>query len=675
MTFHGVKLDGADLRGAQLKSCEGLVLSSVNLEDANLNFVYIDAATDCSFRNAKISHCQSDNNSHFDRSDFTGATISESTFFYGSSGSDVVFKKLRTKGVEFRRCKFPGADFSSADLAGAEMDSSDFSGAKFQSAILSGALLHNAKLNNADLRKADLRKANLAGADLTGANIDGADFTGANVAGINLVGVDTSRAKGLKSPTLPAGSQPGPSVRQLAIIGQQSNWLQTSFKMERKNEQTVTMELTTWDNGKTCKGHSIEGEKYLGRRHECVGTTLSDLFAELAGQWGDGELLIDSFSADIKKGPVRKNALQPVALAAWYDAFGRTPPTEVDVQATREQAREEFIALLKKGKKGVGDWNADINRLEKAGSFQGVDLSGLDLTGIHFHTLDFSGARFDKSVLKKARTGYGGITFQQANFRDADLSEASLTDADCTGADFSGAILSGSYLRGNFTGAVFKNTEFSAASVWGDFRGADLSRARLAGATWYTAKFDDHTQWPKGFKIPKELKWVGTGPDPRLAEVLTATKRARPIDFAAFFDRLQQVMDADRLKKALSMLKAQRFKLYAQVTDDCLVGVVKSQTDPDLVYSCKLAADGSYACCTQNLRPCGGLHGSLCKHLLVLIVGLAKAGQLDPTLADRWALASRQEKPALDKDVMSETLIRYKGAEAGGRLAAHRDDP
>src|SRR5260370_18009871 len=32
--------------------------------------------------------------------------------------------------------------------------------------------------------------------------------------------------------------------------------------------------------------------------------------------------------------------------------------------------------------------------------------------------------------------------------------------------------------------------------------------------------------------------------------------------------------------------------IFAQIEDEFLVGVVKSQTDPDLVYSCRLASDG-----------------------------------------------------------------------------------
>ena len=55
----------------------------------------------------------------------------------------------------------------------------------------------------------------------------------------------------------------------------------------------------------------------------------------------------------------------------------------------------------------------------------------------------------------------------------------------------------------------------------------------------------------------------------------------------------------------------------------------------------------------------------MCKHLLVLIVGLAKSGELDPNQIDTWIRLSKTNKPALDKDAMSETFLRYKGAEAG----------
>ena len=107
---------------------------------------------------------------------------------------------------------------------------------------------------------------------------------------------------------------------------------------------------------------------------------------------------------------------------------------------------------------------------------------------------------------------------------------------------------------------------------------------------------------------------------------------------------------------------AQRFKGMVIVFTGSFPSAARRGT---LIYSCRLAKDGTFACCTQNLNPCGGLRGKLCKHLLVLVIGLTRGEQLDATTVDEWVEASRISKPDLDKDIMSETLLRYKGAQAG----------
>ena len=129
--------------------------------------------------------------------------------------------------------------------------------------------------------------------------------------------------------------------------------------------------------------------------------------------------------------------------------------------------------------------------------------------------------------------------------------------------------------------------------------------------------------------------------------------------------QLQDKVDKPRLQKALKMLKAERFQLFSETGENEVVGVVKSQTDPDLVYSCRLTKKGAFACCTQNLNACGGLRGKPCKHLMVLLIGLAQGGELDPTTASKWVKSCLGCKPELDKEYMSTILLRYKGAEAG----------
>jgi hypothetical protein len=65
------------------------------------------------------------------------------------------------------------------------------------------------------------------------------------------------------------------------------------------------------------------------------------------------------------------------------------------------------------------------------------------------------------------------------------------------------------------------------------------------------------------------------------------------------------------------------------------------------------------------LKACGGLRGALCKHLLVLIIGLTKGEVLDPNQAATWVLSSKFHQPKIDKDMMSSIFLEYKGALIG----------
>jgi hypothetical protein len=145
---------------------------------------------------------------------------------------------------------------------------------------------------------------------------------------------------------------------------------------------------------------------------------------------------------------------------------------------------------------------------------------------------------------------------------------------------------------------------------------------------------------------------------------VTANERGA-IDLPRFIKALTASTDASRMAKVTRMLRADRFQLFCAVTDDHITGVVKSQTDAGLVYACRLARDGGFFCCTQNLMPCGGLRGALCKHILVLVIGTAQSGALDTTHANAWAAASRNARPVLDKEAATTTFVRYKGAQAG----------
>src|SRR5262249_16297978 len=122
--------------------------------------------------------------------------------------------------------------------------------------------------------------------------------------------------------------------------------------------------------------------------------------------------------------------------------------------------------------------------------------------------------------------------------------------------------------------------------------------------------------------------------------------------------------------KALTMLRAERFQLFAEVDPDYVSGIVRSQSSASRIYACRLATDGRYSCCTQNLIQCVVSRGSPCKHLLGLVVGLVKAGDLGTATGVEWLTCARQmgrtsdgHRP--DKDVVTATFLKFKGAEAG----------
>lgn len=134
--------------------------------------------------------------------------------------------------------------------------------------------------------------------------------------------------------------------------------------------------------------------------------------------------------------------------------------------------------------------------------------------------------------------------------------------------------------------------------------------------------------------------------------------------FSNFMGQLYTTVDDGKLGRALKMLKAESFKLYTRLDADKLVGVVKSQTGSGDVYAPWVKSDGSFGCCTQHLDECMGL-GGVCKHLLVVVVGLVRTENMKADQALTWLKATKKKAPTFDKNGCAETFLQYKGAEAG----------
>jgi hypothetical protein len=344
-------------------------------------------------------------------------------------------------------------------------------------------------------------------------------------------------------------------------------------------------------------------------------------------------------------------------------------------KSPRSSLRDQLLARLRSGAEGVKLWNARkfADRL-KAGSFAQADLSGADLSKIDLSSpfekgdkgLDFQQAVFDNATLIEANLDQSN--FGQASFKGADCRQARLRGAQCPFAHFEGASL----LQARLRGTVFSNANFTRADLTGaDLSYANLCDADLTGATLANVKFDHtrynkDTQFPSGFVIGEGLELIEAV---AIQPLTTGRKKSSgpptPVNRDQFLRQLEKKVDPGRLGRALDMLRADRFHLFSQLDENSLVGVVKSQREPDLVYSCSLDSAGNFSCCNQSLEVCMGLRGALCKHIMVLLVGLVRASHLDHNTALDWVEASLTKRNYLDPDRASTVFLRYKGAEAG----------
>ncbi|HXU01306.1 MAG TPA: pentapeptide repeat-containing protein [Polyangia bacterium] len=644
VSLESVKLDGADLRDTKLKTLPQPI-KGANLDGAHFTWGIL-CAIGCSMKGIEVV---GPTDVDFSGSDLTGATLTESNNL-GHLYKKTILRDAKLTRWSLQEANLEGADLTGADLRKAEITKAKAQGAVFARANLTGADLSGADLRGADLRGADLTGANLTGTDLTGAKVDGATFDDAILTTSTKLGkVATRKAKGFALPENPFVA--GPCIKKLEGI-------MTKAKVEAEvrvdlEKGCVKLKVHTYRGGGAIyhqwRPDPLDLSKVQGGGGSGYSNTVAAAFEAVSGRWLKGRLRPDTLKVSSKGSPVSGKELKDLFLGAWREAMGAEAAESADaakgkVAPTGKERAATLLDLLR-GKGGVEKWNA-LASAERtpAGGFRGADLANANLAGVDFRDLDFQKAKFDGADLDGAALGaskLAGASFAAANMR--------------------GAVLRRAVVRGaSFRGARLADADFTGTDV----RKVDFTDAKLTGADFEEAVFDETTILPLGFRPPKDMVWKGKSADPRVAPK-SASGAPKVIDASALMKRLVSQTDKSRFDKALKMLKADRFKLFVEVNDDRLDGVVKSQTDKELVYVCALAADGSYACCSQNLNPCGGLRGALCKHLLVLIIGLVKGGQIEPTRVDGWIAAGRGRAPSLEKDAMARILLRFKGAESG----------
>jgi uncharacterized protein YjbI with pentapeptide repeats len=642
----GADLSGLELTDFALRNCDldGVRFDDTNLDESaidhpkNVDFrtirlpagMYIDVPQGCNFRGMTLGEIHIRNPVACDLSEASLMGLSlrgwETTDL---TAERVNFHQAHMEGSQFTRAKLTQAIFTQAGLSQAVFDNADL-----REANCEGANLRGASLKNTDLRRANFRNANLGDADLTGAKITGADFTGANLR--NVKGLPASRT---------AKVSPGTHLLRLeAGLMDVADW-QLHFALALSPSGRAEVELQRrqqWEHGHLAQ--------HLHRESYMAGTFATDLLDALGG------LAREHAGAVPLLGTVRvmPESLTPqlgaLPLLGLAEVFGQPIATaEQAIEARHReqeraaQARRDIIAGLRQWAAGVERWN-QLDDLERRalGDLKKIDLSRCWLVGLKLKQVNCAEANFEGANLSQANLVC--TTLRKANLKGADLSQVKANSAGLTGANLEGATLRG----GQFSYARFQKANLNAA----DLTGAILTRAEYDAGTTFPAGFDPRAAGMV-LRTPRVKKPAAAAPPPPTT------------DFAAFFAKLPTVADTGRIRNAVSMLRAEKFQLFAETADEHVLGVVRSQSSDQRVYACRLSSSGQFECGTQNLRVCGGLSGAVCKHLLVLILGLAKSGKLDSGRAFEWLQRAQRQRPTFDKEAMTATFLKYKTAETG----------
>lgn len=344
---------------------------------------------------------------------------------------------------------------------------------------------------------------------------------------------------------------------------------------------------------------------------------------------------------------------------AWSDMFDHA--VESSASASREEVlKNNLWGKLVGGPKGVQKWNASPSAGAQLVDWNGSQLSksqleGVVLNDLKFHNADFSFANLKQSVL--FRSQLSGTTFTGANLLKAKLEEAILNGADFSDCNLKQSKLKRAHMRGaGFRGADLRRGDLS----WSDLRGADLSSAVTTDANFDQASYDETTKLPPHFAQWSRLRWMGSGPDPYQEALKVAFHGAGISSFEDFVALIKGRFETKCMNDAIKMLKKDRYQLFSHIEKTYLLGVIKSEKDPDVVYGCMLAESGEFVCGFEDLSLCdGSKHNEICKHILVLALGLARAKKLDLGTTARWIFAGKNPRKRGGKDPLAEVFLNY----------------
>lgn len=646
----GVTLDNVTFVGAQgldlrkIASARGLTISSArhcDFDDIDLTGVKLDGRfEECTFRRTVLRDAEAGSVELRDciatEGDWSGADFS------GCVALKLNALTLRCHGTHLNRANFTEARLDGADFTSAVLEEATFENTHVEHACFGRANLRGANFIEAVVNGTDYRNANLAEADFTGAKVTHANFTAANLRGTKLVRTTAKR----KTTTTPANSvlaMPVPTLPPaLAALREglnaAPNWV-LSFALVTSAAGLQRWTFETLGKGRVRTTSTTRGE--------VVQAQVTDWFQALLDLQATNRDALPQLDT-VRVLPVALGtALEMVPCGALSTLFGLPAPAEAAPVSLLTALTGGVEVFLRHGEPAVTQWNLahDIERRALA-ECQNVNLAGLNLAGIEFSHLDASGANLERADLTNAL--FRQTILQHARLGRAILKGANLGGADCRGASAEKVDLSGTTMQGaDWRGANLREANLKKANLHqARFQAADLSDANLSEVAAHGTQYDDSTRFPDGYK--PGTGWVST----------SATEEPAPADFNAFYHQLSNLV-AHLGRDVFSLHGAQVAPLWAQVTEDGLRGVVPEAANATTFRACHLSSAGAHQCGTQNFTLCEDAAKGLCKHLVALLLDLAKTERLPLGDAARWARLSLAHEGQLDKNLLAAIFAQY----------------
>ena len=661
-SFAVPRIERAKLQGMTLNTYLSLRLDHCDLSNADLRQGSFHELTNCNLRGAKLA------NTYVGSLEGSDCRETDIRNLGCNDLSKADLRQLDLSEVDWSHKNLQGANLTKATLERATLCEANLAGATLSTAKLSGADLSDANLSNSDLRRAKLVGANLGGADLTGANLAGADFTDATIHGANLPdplpdgirGLDPNQAKE------PKGQVDGPKLSALDAVARTAKKIKMTATVELPDGTPVHLELTT--GGDRSYTHTVirKQNSYRGGHDK----SLTQAMLGFVRRFGHGTLQVDSIHQQSSDSPIKGKELTQIAVAAWCESFGVDSPFGSEEPDGATDVKGLLKDLGSKG--GVARFNEKLAAMgAEDKSLNTLDFGGLALDGLKAEGVDLSLCRFKGSSLQKARLvrcKLDHASFEGATLKDTVLEDCSMKGTNWTGGKISSSRIVDCQLVGaTFTEARFHEVVLTGSELDGDkvrgasFVGCDLSGANLSGLAkgpkFEGGKFDANTRFPPQFKLSDDME------GPREADGSQA-RADTSMDLTTFMTRLRATVHSRDLQKALKMLRGASYHLYSMVDDDQVVSIVKSPSDPKRFYACRLG-ESVHSCGTQRLNRCSVCGRGPCKHMLVMIVGLARTEQVDLAKLDRWVQTSMNRYAEFDKDQLADLFLRYSNAQAG----------